>query len=894
MSSIQDKRALVLHLTSQVEQLEVAAQCFDLDATLKVLNELALLLLHQHECDKSPKILFLDHCYHEFTSKLIALISVYWGSSLTLENKQKYVDVFFTEVPCLHAFESLNALLAKKPDFTSNNDRQVDIELDQKAVADECIRLLHLILISDDKIYALIQNLFEMEACRALGCKNINSNIHQEPRISSIITLPDLVHNRQGRMSAYLFKPAIYFSKLCRSMLQVALKARRKNATYKMDTFRSFCNKMKRTGRIDYLCNSWLQLLSEAETTQNNISDDPLFTEHIELIKILPEACYEDVLSHLCTSKCQSFGDLSSKVLSSLSSLWTMLSLFVSQTSENEHFRHTLIRKISFEKRINSVGTIKVIVDALNGHFYHSHFPGKSSQALTIIFGELVYSWSQREFSYGKDQLIIASVTTFIRYAMPYVLVDGKLSEKWILILCKGIQVNLICILEISRRTNDLIGSMSQTYLDSSVKALQETGMQVGQSLSHFASPDKHLDFGLAGDDIVDRMNDTDLKHIQPIPLSSDPSDETKRNNHLAAKSLCIAKKGSHLAPDEIVAESDDESENVENISNCDSNGDSDLSLSPYDLDDDQKDLGPSRPYYLKDLVVALQNQDEKDIEVALLTEAESLIRKRPMDLDMQAKTMAQVILRLEDRCSIPEFDIMKTKALAALCTHSPAKVIPFCINQVLEKEQMLESRITILKCMAVAAYELSQTGDFRHRQPKDLLMEDIETDTLQLIRTRRWGFQRNPLAPSKKNAFGDHSRTFFYPLIYGYIHYRHSAKTLSDLEHILLSHVLYTLSCIVECSGNSVYTPSMARILLDFAWVERKHSQAGVRRQVLYCISRVFLVLPSYLVQQQLGEKLSDIMQWLSQVRKEDPDTGCREAASLLKPVSELVLLSK
>lgn len=56
MSSIQDKRALVLHLTSQVEQLEVAAQCFDLNATLKVLNELALLLLHQHESDKSPKV----------------------------------------------------------------------------------------------------------------------------------------------------------------------------------------------------------------------------------------------------------------------------------------------------------------------------------------------------------------------------------------------------------------------------------------------------------------------------------------------------------------------------------------------------------------------------------------------------------------------------------------------------------------------------------------------------------------------------------------------------------------------------------------------------------------------------------------------------------------------
>nr|CCA19086.1 telomere length regulation protein TEL2 putative [Albugo laibachii Nc14] len=859
MSSRVDKQALEVYLVSQLEQLEVAAQCFDLDATVKCLSDLGSLLLHPDECSKKSRSLFIDHCYLEFTAKLIPLITGYWGSSLTQEIKQNYVDVFFTRVPSLQAFESLNALLTKRTDYTSGTHSNVDHNLDRKAAIDECIRLLHLIFMSNEKIHELVQQIFEMEAY--------------------------LVHNHQGKKTPYMFDLATYFPKLCKVMLQVALEADEKDTTFEIDIFRFFCNKLKRTGRIGYLIKSWMQLLSEAKSTKHNTPNAFPSMKHIKLINNIPEACYEDLLSYLCTSSSHSFRDLSSEALSKLSSRWIFLSLFVSQTSENDHFRHIFTKKVVLKKPMDNIGTIKVVVDALNGIFYHSEFPGKSSKALRVIFGDFVHLWSQRDFSHGKDQFVLESVTCFIRYAMQYVLLDGRLSEKWILMLCKGVQVNLLQPLYTPERAPHLMTPMSQNYLDSSVQTIQEIGMQVGQTLSQFVSPVERLDFCLGGDDIVGRLNNTDLRSIRPVLHSPDPSDEMYRRHRIATK--C-----SHLATDEIVLESDDESEHDEEISNSGS----ELSLSPYDMDDSEEDIEPPRPKYLKDLIIALQMENEREIEVAALTEAEVLIRKRPLDLDMHARTVAQLVLRLEDRYNITEFSDMKARALIALCTQSPVKVIPYCINQVLEKEQMLESRITILKCMKVAAYELSQTGAFGLNQPKDLLMENIEAGAVQKMRTRRWGFQRNPLASPKKNAFAEHALTFFYPMVYGYIHFRHQhtvAKTLSEMEHIFLSYLLHTLSCIVECSGNSAHTPSMAKVLLDFAWVERQHFQAGVRRQVLYCISRIFLVIPSYLVQQQLGEKLPIITQWLRRMQIEDPDAGCREAASLLTPSAELLSLS-
>uniref|UniRef100_H3HEE4 Uncharacterized protein n=1 Tax=Phytophthora ramorum TaxID=164328 RepID=H3HEE4_PHYRM len=542
----------------------------------------------------------------------------------------------------------------------------------------------------------------------------------------------------------------------------------------------------------------------------------------------LPESCQEQILVQIASEKTPS--PFSAKQALCL---------------PNKHFQYVVAHKLLLRKPIDDLFFWRVLVDVL---------------VQASVFDVVLERWSQSDFAVNTEYSVNASVCFFLRYSLQKLAKDKSettfLHNDWITKLCKGVQ----------------------DHMSNSLERVRALGMRVGESLSHIIASEKPLDFGLEGEDPL---------VVYGCPVLLEELEEGIAN---------LILDQSPAEDNEIQAVSDENylDDAVESESSFDdADSDSDMSLEAYDLQDDEEDLTARRPLYIKDLVAGLLSDDDREKTEAALNEAESLLRRRPRDLNDKAHEVARALLRLEDKYNTPQFAKLRLQALATTCTLAPTQTLPYLCRQALEREQLLQSRIDVLQAMTSAALELSERGNgHQHPQaPKTLLQEqvgivpnDLATRTMQSLKTRRWGYRRDPSAAPKRNAFAPYALEFFSPVLFGYV---------AEVELTFLAHLLHALASFVECAGHAPQTTAMAKCLLEFAWSERSNTNAEVRRQVLFSLSRVLLVVPPGLLQQEVGESLAEVAPWLRQVQNHDPDAGCREAAQLLSSFASVPLLS-
>lgn len=438
-----------------------------------------------------------------------------------------------------------------------------------------------------------------------------------------------------------------------------------------------------------------------------------------------------------------------------------------------------------------------------------------------------------------------------------------------------------------------------------SLLRVRTLGMRVGESLSHVIAPEKPLDFGLEEEDplgvygcpVFPEEVENESADLTLDECCTEEARPDKRGCGRRLHPQICSTKTCTLDPDELVLSDDGGEEDFDSESKTsfnDAESDSDMSLEAYNLEDDEEDLTAKRPLYLKDLIANLLSDDDREkIEVAL-HEAELLLRRQPRDLKDKAHDVVRAFLRLENKYDTKQFVFLRSQALATTCALAPTQTLPYLCNQALEREQLLQSRIDVLQAMTSAAQELSERGG-GYRQShasKTLLREqsedNLKTRTMQSLKTRRWGYRRDPLVAPKRNLFAPYALAFFSPLLFGYVEYTRKysstfGSSRNEVEQTFLAHLLHALANFVECAGNSPQTVAMAKCLLEFAWSERSSSNAEVRRQVLFSLSRVLLVVPPALLRQEVGETLAEVAPWLRQVQNYDPDAGCREAARML-----------
>ena len=71
-----------------------------------------------------------------------------------------------------------------------------------------------------------------------------------------------------------------------------------------------------------------------------------------------------------------------------------------------------------------------------------------------------------------------------------------------------------------------------------------------------------------------------------------------------------------------------------------------------------------------------------------------------------------------------------------------------------------------------------------------------------------------------------------------------------------------------------------MAESLWQISWSCRFHSEAAVRRSVVIAVLRI-LSLPKLIIEEM--EEITEAIEWIKELKTNDPDDSVREAASIL-----------
>ncbi|RID58894.1 hypothetical protein BRARA_F02155 [Brassica rapa] len=404
--------------------------------------------------------------------------------------------------------------------------------------------------------------------------------------------------------------------------------------------------------------------------------------------------------------------------------------------------------------------------------------------------------------------------------------------------------------------------------------------------------------------------------------------------------------------PDEMVdlatlncgTESDKDDDNA----SVSSDNSSVTSLEPYDLLDDDKDLGKQFTH-LVDVVGALRKTNDADgVEKAIYV-AEKLVRASPDELTHIAGDLARILVQV--RCSDitvegeeDSAEEKRQRALIALLVTRPFESLE-TLNSVLYSPNVdVSQRIMILDVMSEAARELANTRTLKPKhQARGPLISNIsdpqpwyfpsdastpwkkveETASFHLNwanryerelqpkpgqkmkgKTRRWSLRSGDRDQSStdwsQNRFPLYAAAFMLPAMKEFDKKRHGVDLLGR-DFVVLGKLVHMLGVCMQCASMHPEASALALSLLDM--LQRRevcnHPEAYVRRAVLFAASSVLIALhPSYIVSAlaegnfELARALEWIRTWALQVADSDIDRDCYSMAlSCLQLHAEMAL---
>eukprot|EP00808_Paulinella_micropora_P018021 g37141.t1 len=200
-------------------------------------------------------------------------------------------------------------------------------------------------------------------------------------------------------------------------------------------------------------------------------------------------------------------------------------------------------------------------------------------------------------------------------------------------------------------------------------------------------------------------------------------------------------------------------------------------------------------------------------------------------------------------------------------------------------------SRLSLADVEGGGELELELAGQAQQQQPdQQLAAARRVSDTRVAARTKRWSSHVAPRADGAAggdvatvNQFGPVAGEFFWPLVRDVDNAALSFSLLLQDEPVLLSRLLTALGIFVQCAGPfAAATRSMCSTLWDLLAVTRLHAEATVRRNTLFALSRILHTLPHRIFQEDFSGDLEELVAWLAQVTREEPDSDARALARL------------
>ncbi|KAL3748065.1 hypothetical protein ACJRO7_009310 [Eucalyptus globulus] len=414
------------------------------------------------------------------------------------------------------------------------------------------------------------------------------------------------------------------------------------------------------------------------------------------------------------------------------------------------------------------------------------------------------------------------------------------------------------------------------------------------------------------------------------------------------------------IDPASLELERESDYDNYENVSES-SDASSDSSLEPYDLTDDQTDL-KRRFSQLVDVVAALRKTDDVDGVEQALEVVEKLVRASPDELKYVASDLVRTLIQIRclDVAVEGEEDSAEEKrqrALVALVVSCPLQSLETAHKLLYSPNVDVSQRIMILDIMTEAAEELAKAKIMRLKHQTGPLvsitsesrpwflpssagpagagswkevagtgsvlnLSSMGTENVpnwsthyerelppkpgQMKRgkTRRWSIKSTNMQEDQidvsQNKFPVYAAAFMLPAMQGFDKKSHGVDLLGR-DHIVLGKLIYMLGVCMKCTSMHPEATVLAPPLLDLLGSREvcHHSEAYVRRAVLFAALCVLIALPPSFVASALVEGKAEISKglewvrtWAIQVVESDPDRECYTLAmSCLQRHAEMAL---
>jgi hypothetical protein len=490
---------------------------------------------------------------------------------------------------------------------------------------------------------------------------------------------------------------------------------------------------------------------------------------------------------------------------------------------------------------------------------------------LELVIQDSSKVWAQRHFIQHTDLAVQDRVTCFLLFTLP---------------LLQGVS----CFDDVFGR--DLVPGVT-VRLESSQDRVRRHGMQVAEEMAKL--------FGHG-----DTLHFSDLHNENAEESPNEAAASVQQNRSIETPRSSQRRRRQHDPEAEFVSSSDDESCKSGLSDEASLEWEEDLVPLNSTLHDDEQDLLLTpKPVYLRECLELLYTPENHDLAASRhetsLKHLEELVRSRPHDLADVAIPLVRQLLHMDNKFGMEDFEKIVHGSLVSIIVgeNTTALVI---LDQVFG-DCSLQVRLQCLSVLERAAHELSggltlqtETGSHRGR------LLDSSSDTGSKIfgshrhvkgnggdKIRRWGWsRRDPQKSTIVNRFTPLAPCWFYTLVGTFMERKDDVSLWGGSNGArLLSSLLVSLSSFVEASGAfSAGTWLLARDLYEFAWTFRSSQDSTLRLSVLVAMSTSLASVDESTFVQVLvqnGNSVEALPEFLSSIMESDPDTKCREAASVI-----------
>uniref|UniRef100_A0A8C6MU84 Telomere length regulation protein TEL2 homolog n=1 Tax=Mus spicilegus TaxID=10103 RepID=A0A8C6MU84_MUSSI len=330
----------------------------------------------------------------------------------------------------------------------------------------------------------------------------------------------------------------------------------------------------------------------------------------------------------------------------------------------------------------------------------------------------------------------------------------------------------------------------------------------------------------------------------------------------------------------------------------------------PYDMSGDRELKSSKQPLYIRDCVEALTTSEDMERWEASLKGLEGLVYRSPAATREVSVELAKVLLHLEEKTCVAEFEQLRQSTLVAVTVTDPEQVAKYLTSQFYGLNYSLRQRMDILDVLVLAAQALSRPKSLQRRsqhgstvpgtmcspalavsQTGNVAAPDWQVVVEERIRSKTRRFSKG--CPQRElsgvpNEFSSVAGYFFFPLLQHFDRPLVTFDLLGD-DQLVLGRLTHTLASLMYLAVNTTVAVPMGKALLEFVWALRFHVDIYVRRGLLSAVSSVLLSVPTERLLGDLPDELLEARSWLADVAEKDVDEDCRELA-----VRALLLLER